>query len=93
LLTLMGWDWQWHYDSRRSRPGYPDLTCWHPEKGLFFAELKSEKGRLSAEQKERIAGLRMAGQRAYVWRPSDWQHVQDVICTSRWPNTSENNGG
>jgi hypothetical protein len=78
-------------DSRRNEPGYPDLTCVHPETGvLFFMELKTEKGRLrgpsvtkrgrvmpgQAEWIEALAGARVV--LADVIRPSD---LDDVIAT------------
>lgn len=68
--------------------GFPDLVLVRgPE--LIFAELKTEKGRLRAEQEAWLSdlqavasGLRAAGEPAppavvdvYVWRPSDFDEI------------------
>lgn len=66
------------YDSRRSEPGFPDLTIVHPERGVVFAELKTADGRLSRAQKTWIATLEQAGARVFVWRPDDWQTIEAV---------------
>lgn len=64
------------YDSRKSAPGYPDLTFCHPKRGEFFiAEVKGLKGILSTEQREWIAALTFAGIEVYVWRPEDWDAI------------------
>ena len=39
------------YDSRRSAKGFPDLVMCHPKTGeLLFIELKTDTGKVSAEQ-------------------------------------------
>lgn len=62
------------YDSRRSNAGYPDLTIVGP-RGVIFAELKTDKGKMSPQQEAWIGELGNAGQQAYVWRPSDFDRV------------------
>lgn len=47
---------------------------------VIHAELKSQKGRLSKEQKEWIRWLEEAGQKCYVWRPSD---MKEIVFTLR----------
>lgn len=60
------------FDSRRSDKGYPDLHLIHPITGAsLFRELKSQKGRLRAEQVDWSAALITAGHDFAVWRPSD----------------------
>jgi len=76
-------DWlglKWHHetDSRRSRKGFPDLVIAGPG-GAIFAELKSEKGRVSKEQQEWLDALAGAGAEFYLWRPSDWPAVEKVL--------------
>lgn len=79
LAHILGWR---HMHCRRSigkgrqwvtatNVPWPDLTLWHPKHGLIFAELKSQQGGESQGQTEINRSLRDAGQRVYVWRPSD----------------------
>ena len=71
-------DWRiYHtYDSRRSAAGFPDLTLVRGNR-LVFAELKSEKGKLTEAQEAWISDLRMVlGVGAHVWRPSDWPAIE-----------------
>ncbi len=59
------------YDSRRSEPGFPDLCICGPS-GLLFRELKSSRGRLTADQQTWLDRLAAAGADAAVWRPDSW---------------------
>lgn len=76
VIDLARWAGFMHYhtvDSRKSRPGFPDLVLVHASTGrLLFAELKAEKGRLRPEQ---VTWLRLLGLRheAHLWRPADWE--------------------
>lgn len=64
--TAQGWRTTVQGDGK----GYPDITAVHPRHGVIFAELKTDKGRLSPEQVEWVSALSRAGARIYVWRPS-----------------------
>jgi hypothetical protein len=66
------------YDSRRSQPGFPDLVI-VGKSGVIFAELKSSTGKVSLNQSEWYERLRAAGAKAYIWRPEDWEEVQQII--------------
>lgn len=70
----LGWSLRYHtFNSKRSAKGFPDLVLVHPAKSLvLFRELKTEKGKTTAEQDEWVSALAGAGQDAGVWRPSDW---------------------
>ncbi len=60
--------------------GWPDLFLAHPGKNLIIvAEIKSEKGRLSPEQKVWLDIFSSAGVPAYVWRPSDWEEIERIL--------------
>ncbi len=76
-----GWRCYHTFDSRRSQPGFPDLvlvrTC--KAKRLIFAELKAEKGVLTAEQQEWVDALRLSGAFIYVWRPSDLPAIERLL--------------
>jgi hypothetical protein len=56
----------WRSDGK----GFPDLCLCHPSRGLIFAELKSQEGRLSHDQKLWAEALLNAGVEHYVWRPN-----------------------
>jgi hypothetical protein len=58
------------HDSRRSQPGYPDLTI--AGSRVIWRELKSGRGRLSPAQVEWGERLQLAGCDWAVWRPADW---------------------
>lgn len=76
---LQGWELQYHtFDSRRSARGFPDLVLVRPPR-LVFAELKSERGKLTSWQETWLLGLRMAGAEAYCWRPSDWPDIERLL--------------
>ena len=59
-------------DSRRSDPGFPDLVL-AGRRGIIFAELKSEHGRLSPWQQDWRDRLQASGARWRLWRPQELQ--------------------
>jgi hypothetical protein len=61
-----------------SSKGFPDLVIVGPM-GTVFAELKSQTGTVSTEQKEWLALLARSNDHVYVWRPEDWDYVQQVL--------------
>lgn len=82
LAREHGWAIYHPYDSRKSVPGYPDLTLVHPVHGVVWLELKvqdTRKGRLSEHQVAWLDLLRTAGQRAWVIRPLDMGFVEQVL--------------
>lgn len=81
---LLGWTGYHTYDSRRSAHGFPDLVLVHPVHGVVWMELKSEKGRTTADQDRWIALLQEAGERAGVFRPSEWDFVEQVLKGEVW---------
>lgn len=78
--------WLWHHetDSRRSRPGYPDLHAVQARtQRVLHVELKTARGRTSREQKMWLTGLfacHRSNPRALVGvlRP---QHLDETL---RW---------
>lgn len=73
LAKALGWLVYHTHDSRRSEPGFPDLTLVHPkQQRVLFWELKAEKGRVSVAQKIWLAAFNAAGIKATIIRPSDW---------------------
>ena len=60
--------------------GWPDLVLIHPGKRrLIFAELKSDKGRISDEQVRVMGRLMAAGYPVQVWRPRDWPVIEETL--------------
>lgn len=58
-------------DSRGSQAGFPDLVL-AGKGGVIFAELKSDRGRLTGAQQEWRYTLLAAGCQWQQWRPADW---------------------
>lgn len=80
LAHLTGFSSYHTHDSRRSNPGWPDLALWHPRRGTFvLAELKTERGRVTAAQQDTLNALAACGVDAYLWRPSDWPQIQALL--------------
>lgn len=61
----------------RQIAGFPDLTLVHPSRGFVFAELKSDKGKLTDGQVDTLDLMAAAAVpcnnrvRVHVWRPAD----------------------
>lgn len=80
LAEALGWMHYHTYDSRRSEPGFPDDVLLHPiQRRVIFAELKTDTGRVSSEQKRWLLMLRQSGQAAYVWRPKHYQIIVRIL--------------
>ena len=60
--------------------GWPDLTLVRVrDQRLIFAELKSDKGKLSPRQIEVHDILRAAGLDVRVWRPADFDTIAEIL--------------
>lgn len=70
MCKLLGVAWYHPYFSRRSAAGWPDLALCGGN-GFILRELKTEKGRVTADQEKWGHMLRHAGQDWAVWRPED----------------------
>jgi hypothetical protein len=81
LAVLYNWAVFHCYDSRKSQgSGYPDLTLAHERRGLVvFAELKTNRGRLSEDQRRWLRILAAAHEHVYCWRPTDWDNIQALL--------------
>ena len=81
LATLQRWTWYHTHDSRRSPAGFTDLVLVRDR--VIFAELKTDKGRLTTEQLCWQHLLRNAGAEVHVWRPRDWDAVKVALTMDR----------
>ena len=57
--------------------GFPDLVL--VRERVIYAELKSDRGRLSDDQTIWKDRLRGAGAEFYVWRPRDWPSIERIL--------------
>ena len=65
--------------------GLPDLILVHPRRGFIMAEIKTELGRLTAGQKKWLSSLHDAGIEVYVWRPSMFDDIQNILTRKEAP--------
>ena len=65
---LHGWKTFHHLYSVGSDRGWPDLACFHPERGALYLEVKV-RAAVRPEQVDWLETIRAAGDRAYVVRP------------------------
>jgi hypothetical protein len=56
--------------------GFPDLVLAHHRYGTVFAELKTNRGRLTATQQVWLDTLHSSGCETAVWRPRDRQTMR-----------------
>lgn len=77
-----GW-WVFHpHDSRRSEPGWPDLTLIRGRE-LIFVEVKKHNGKVSPEQANVIEMLEETGAEVHVWWPKDEPEVRARLSQPR----------
>lgn len=88
-LDANGWYWHHAYDSRRSKPGVPDLLCIRGPV-LWWLECKTEKGRVRPEQEAFLERIRhpdgtskIKFVAADIVRPSDLGTVLPLIASAR----------
>jgi hypothetical protein len=58
--------------------GWPDLVLIRGNR-MIFAELKSEKGKLTAAQVTVLNALEATGHEVFCWHPSDWDTLNEVL--------------
>jgi len=80
LCKLFGWKFLFTWTSIHSPKGMLDLFLINAEqKRVIFAELKTEKGKLTPEQQETFDDLKACGQEVYVWRPGDIEGIAEIL--------------
>jgi hypothetical protein len=90
LATMYGWEWLHIQKAMNDRayhrtpaigslgPGWPDLVLLKGNR-LIFAELKSEKGKVTPNQRGVLGMLSATGHQVFLWRPSDWDRIVEVL--------------
>lgn len=73
-----GWLTFHDHDSRRDNAGFPDLVLVRRGR-VVFAELKRQRGTMRREQETWLAALVVCAVEVYVWRPSDWDSVEELL--------------
>lgn len=88
LATILGWSGAHFRPALTKRgwrtpvqgplgAGFPDLVLVHVRKRrILYVELKSDTGKVSADQAAVLAALHEAGAETRVWRPRDWDALQ-----------------
>jgi hypothetical protein len=61
-----------------SANGFPDLVI-VGVMGTVFAELKSQIGKPTQDQKEWLSLLARTNDHVYLWRPSDWDNITKIL--------------
>ena len=75
---LFGWMWE-HFPQMIGNPkGFPDLILIKDGR-VIFAELKTQNGKISDDQKDWHARAADNGVRVHVWRPEDWPWLVRVL--------------
>lgn len=68
------------YNSRRSPQGWFDLAMARAGDKLVLAELKSARGKQTAEQRDWYEDLqRIERVETYLWRPADWAAIVEIL--------------
>ena len=78
LAATFGFSYYHTWRSIHSPAGYPDCCLAKPGR-LVFAELKSDKGKVSEKQQEWLDDLEATGAETYVWRPSQFDEVVEIL--------------
>ena len=81
LAVLLGWKFYHPWLAIHSERGWPDVTLVRPPR-IIFAELKSEKGKVTDKQQAWLDILReVPGVEVFVWRPTDadWEEIKEAL--------------
>jgi hypothetical protein len=78
LARRLGWRVFHPWLSLHSASGWPDLFMVRPPRAIA-AELKAERGVVSAAQRGWLADLARAGVETHIWWPSQKQEIAEVL--------------
>lgn len=85
LAKQLGWLVYHTFNSRRSAHGFPDLCLVRDR--VVYLELKREKTYPTPDQVNWLRALIAAGAEAYIARPSDLQHLAQVLASRQRVST------
>ena len=74
----LGWKCYHTHNSRHSSAGFPDIVA-VKDGEILYAELKMPKGKVTEHQRAWLEALQRAGQRTYLWKPSDWDSILTIL--------------
>lgn len=66
--------------------GFPDLVLAHSFRGIIYAELKSDIGRVSPLQTKWLETLACNGAEVHVWRPKDLEEISTRLANRKPDN-------
>lgn len=75
---LFGWAYYFTWNSLHSPAGFPDLVLVKGDR-LIFAELKSDKGKVSEVQRLWLCDLIQTKTEVYIWRPGDMEEIIGIL--------------
>lgn len=78
LATLFGWRYYHTHRSTGSPSGFPDLVLIRRPR-VIVAELKAERGKATQAQLDWLDAFRECGIESYLWRPSAWETITEVL--------------
>lgn len=78
LAVIYHWKYYHTWTSIHSPRGFIDVVMVRGNR-LIFAELKSAQGKLTAYQQEWIEALTATSAEVYVWRPSDFNVICEIL--------------
>ena len=93
LARTLGWIVGVTHDSQKSEPGEPDLRMVHEgQRRVIFAETKTQRGRYIKARYAPKTGRLLPGQddwaqaleacpgvEYYLWRPSHWDDIKELL--------------
>lgn len=80
LATKNGWRYHTCGFAQACREaGFPDLVLWHPQRAIWFVELKRDGTYPRSGQRDLHDSLRLAGGHVVVWKPRDWDKIERIL--------------